>query len=275
MKKVDWLESGKTFGRWTIIRKHITEDHHREKRYWCRCVCGSEKVVHHYNLTLGKSKSCGCLSAELTSKRQATHGQTRDKKFSKLYNAWAGMRNRCRNVKGNRAKSYVLKGIRVCDEWDNSFEVFARDMGPHPGEGFSLDRIDNNKGYFKENCRWSTPSEQGYNTSSNVVVGGKKICDLANESGIKPSIIRSRLNAGWSLERALTEPPRISPGLRRKEIKQYAELTGFPESLILYRFKVGWSIDRILTQPMRIVEHGKHVFKHSKYNGDHNVSEAA
>lgn len=88
------------------------------------------------------------------------------RKDSKTYKSWSKMRERCNNPNTNRSKSYYEKGITYCKEWDD-YLVFLRDMGERPN-GTSLDRIDNNKGYYKENCRWATPKEQAINTSRNV-----------------------------------------------------------------------------------------------------------
>jgi len=85
---------------------------------------------------------------------------------SPTYKSWCKMRERCTNPKNNRAKSYFLKGITYDPRWD-SFLCFVEDMGERPANT-SLDRIDNSKGYFKENCRWATALEQSRNTSRNV-----------------------------------------------------------------------------------------------------------
>jgi hypothetical protein len=85
---------------------------------------------------------------------------------SPTYKSWCKMRERCNNPNTNRAKSYFLKGITYDPRWD-SFLCFVEDMGERP-ENTSLDRIDNSKGYFKENCRWATRIQQGRNTSRNV-----------------------------------------------------------------------------------------------------------
>lgn len=86
---------------------------------------------------------------------------------TKTYRSWAAMIRRCTSDKSNRYQYYMAKGIKVCDEW-RTFTNFLKDMGERP-EGKSLDRIDNSKGYYKENCKWSTPKEQSLNRTSNIL----------------------------------------------------------------------------------------------------------
>jgi hypothetical protein len=124
--------------------------------YLCRCM--NVKEIVDSNVRNGHTKSCGCLLSE-TSRlpKNITHG----KSYSSIYSRWRGMINRCTNPNNRKYPLYGGRGITVCDEW-MTFENFYRDMGD-PERGTSIDRIDNNKGYFKENCRWATIVEQNTN----------------------------------------------------------------------------------------------------------------
>ena len=122
-----------------------------------RCDCGTEKTVYLYDMQKGKVKSCGCLNQELRVERATTHGMTN----TKIHRTWKNIRSRCLNKDNPSFVDYGGRGISICKEWDD-FENFYRDMGEVP-KGKSIDRIDNSKGYSKENCRWATPQQQSLN----------------------------------------------------------------------------------------------------------------
>lgn len=127
------------------------------------------------------------------------------------YRIWCGIKKRCYNIKDRAYKNYGARGIVVCDEWKNSFEQFYKDMGPRPFAKYSIDRIDNNKGYGPNNCRWASVKEQNQNTRSNINVTfqGKTQCMAAwaDELGIRRQTLFSRIEAGWSVESAFTLKP--------------------------------------------------------------------
>jgi len=114
-----------------------------------KCLCGNEKEINIYNVRAGKTLSCGCYRNERVKEVHSNHTEDQDR----AHKIWLGMKGRC-FVKSNSAyKKYGAVGISCCDRWANSFANFWEDMGPPP-EGYTLDRVDNTKGYFKENCRW-------------------------------------------------------------------------------------------------------------------------
>jgi len=131
--------------------------------YWrCLCDCGKFVIVGSRHLRSGKTLSCGCLQKEITGQQFRTHGHTVGRKNSREFNAWTRMRQRCCNPNSTRFDAWGGRGITICDRW-RKFENFLEDMPPHPGKGFSLDRIDNNRNYESGNCRWATPKEQSNN----------------------------------------------------------------------------------------------------------------
>jgi hypothetical protein len=104
----------------------------------------------------------------------------------------------------------------VCEAWRKSFDSFVQDMAPRPGLKYSIERRDNNLGYSPENCFWATAKQQARNRRSNRVVvfrGVRRVLqEWAEITGLNHTTIAHRLDHGWSVERALTEPVRLSGG---------------------------------------------------------------
>jgi len=172
------------------------------------CDCGKQHKCQIGAVKNGSIKSCGCLNRELSSERSKTHGMSK----TLIYKTWNAMTERCLNKNHKDYKNYGGRGITVCEEWVGSFERFYSDMGDKPSKKHSIDRIDNEKGYSKENCRWATNAEQNRNMRSNInlTFNGKTQCltDWAIELGLKKTTLEGRLGkSGWSVEKALSTPP--------------------------------------------------------------------
>lgn len=197
---------GKRFGQLIIIKQ--SNNNKSNKIMWlCRCDCGNEKTICGGDLKNGRTKSCGCLLV--------THGLSNHN----LYPIWNQIIQRCTNVNDKYYSDYGGRGIKVCERW-RKFENFLEDMGERP-PGCQIDRINNNKGYYKENCHWTTSKQNNRNRRDNHLetYNSKTQCLAAweEETGIRQSIIRHRLKTGWSIEKALTTPVRkIKKGRKRK-----------------------------------------------------------
>lgn len=126
------------------------------------------------------------------------------------YKIWKGMRNRCYNPNNIKFANYGGRGITVCERWNN-FWNFYHDMGKRP-EGCSIDRIDVNKGYSPDNCRWATVEMQENNrTTTRFVTIGKEtksIKQWADVYGISNKTVRDRLYRGWDIIKSITTPAR-------------------------------------------------------------------
>lgn len=173
----------------------------------CQCDCGATKVLQASTFTWGGTVSCGCYARESTKARSTTHGLT----GTPLYSVWLGMIGRTTYASDPTYARYGGRGIRVCERW-RTFANFFADMSPTYEKGLSIDRIDNDGNYEPGNCRWATDREQQRNKGNNHVIEwrgeARVLADWVDVTGIHESTIRRRLERGWSVERALTAPPR-------------------------------------------------------------------
>ena len=164
---------GKKFNMLTIKKlSHIKDKY--DKYYLCSCECGNEKVIAYRSLKAEVTKSCGCLAIKTSTK----HGFSRHK----LYEVYVGMVERCINNEHKAYHRYGGRGITVCKEWAEdrgSFFTWAINNGYE--EGLSIDRIDNDKGYYPDNCRWTTRSEQNINKYYKKGKSGYKNIELINK----------------------------------------------------------------------------------------------
>jgi hypothetical protein len=185
-----------------------------------------------------------------------THGMSQ----TKAYLAWTGMKKRCLWKGYENSKDYSERGISICDRW-HKFEEFYLDMGDPP-QGLTLERIDNNKGYFLDNCKWATRQEQANNRRKGVVkvtAFGKtlNITEWSAQSGVKLTTLLARITKyGYSPEEA------IQGGLYEKRrlgkitlvvngktltLIQWAQETGIKIATIRSRLKRGWTPEKIIS----------------------------
>lgn len=130
----------------------------------CTCECGKEISVRGKDLKTGNTRSCGCYQADRFKERHTTHGGT----HTPLYVVWCAMKARCHRVTDKAYPRYGGRRIMVCQEWRDNFETFKSDMGKKPFSDSSIDRIDNDKGYSPDNCRWASPTVQRRNQRLSV-----------------------------------------------------------------------------------------------------------
>lgn len=198
---------GKRFGRLVVVGIHHLG--RNNMKYWlCQCDCGKTTVVRTNSLLTGNTKSCGCFRNECISRTHSTHGLC--KKNKRLYRCWDAMLSRCNNPKNKNYKNYGGRGITVYKEWYNPVIFYDWAMENGYRDDLTIDRIDNNKGYYPENCRWVTRLEQQHNLRSNIYVtlNGEKRC-LAEWGRIfkkNPNTLKKYfIQKGICLERAIQQ----------------------------------------------------------------------
>jgi len=174
------IKPGDKFNKWTVIDFAFTK---KNFPHWkCRCQCGKIRNVLSYNLLTNKSKSCGCLRQEQISIFR--------KRYPKIYSKWCNMAKR---------------KMGRCERW-TKFENFLMDMGI-PDDKLVLSKVDQNKEFCKENCKWVTRKTVSRNTPQNVFLqyGNRKKClsEWSEITGINFHTIYSRLSMGWNVGEAL------------------------------------------------------------------------
>lgn len=189
--------AGQTFGMLRVIGiGSKSSDKAKYVKWFCRCDCGTHKLVATHSLLSGNAKTCGCVPP------RKTHGQT----GTAEHRVWKAMLSRCGNPGQRSYPQYGGRGISVCDRW-RSFENFLADMGPRPTSEHQIDRIDNDGNYDPANCRWVTRQENCRNRRSNRLIecGGMSltIAEWSDRTGLPQYAIGQRLRRGWPVEEAL------------------------------------------------------------------------
>ena len=217
----------------------------------CECKCGSICIVSGGNLKSNHTQSCGCLHKERTLISVKTHGMTK----SHEYKTWAGMLSRCYNKNNTNYHNYGQRGITVCDEWIGSFELFFVDMGKKPNSNYSIERIENNKGYSPDNCKWATAYEQANNKRNNhlITINGveKNLTQWSLEFEIGTHIIYQRLKIGLTGDDLIKSHNGRGRHVTFKGITDnyvgWSKRTGLTEDTISQRIRRGWTIGKTLT----------------------------
>jgi len=220
MKAINLTDS--KFNKLSVIKQ--VENRNKQRKWMCLCECGNTCTATTAALRSGKKQSCGCLR-KATALNQAMklkkHGACSNGKVSSEWRSWYAMRCRCTKKYDVAHTSYAANGITVCERWLSSFENFLADMGPKPidGQRYSIDRIDNTRGYEPSNCRWATYSQQNNNKSSCIQIFAlgklQTVTQWARELGVCFGTVRAAC-AKYGEEAGIQEIKRRLEGLLGK-----------------------------------------------------------
>lgn len=205
----EWI--GKRYGN-LVIKDY------RDKHFICDCDCGNEKAVKPSFLFNGKVQTCG-LNCPIHKAKNPGKSKTR------LYRIWDGMRQRCNNPNKDKYDAYGGRGIKVCEEWNTNFYIFEKwALANGYRDDLTIDRIDGDKGYSPDNCRWATYQEQRDNAhdpyfykerpktkrfyGEKYEINGewKPLSEWCFLYDVSVPFVRYRMKQGMTLEAALTTP---------------------------------------------------------------------
>lgn len=267
---------GKRFGHLTVISFDHCEEDKNYQMYWlCKCDCGNEKVVDGHTLRKGQATTCGKCRGMWNGPRVTDE---------RLYNVYRAMKERCFSSASQSYKHYGERGITICKEWTDDYQVFKKwayengyDENAPYGE-LTIERVDVNGNYCPENCKWISIQDQTWNRRNTkyYTYNGltQNLKDWGKQYNINPEILRKRLYAGWDMEKALTEKitrsePRAhaeKKPLKQKESKwdqiiihdgisktseEWAKEYGHTKRAVNKRIRAGWPFEDAIFTPTR------------------------
>jgi hypothetical protein len=243
-------KTGKIFGSLVVI-SYAGKYKHGGAQWLCKCnVCGSEVICRAQKLGTSKTCSPKC-GVSISNTIRAVHGcASRTSPKQKLHRTWGSIKQRCNNLNNASYNSYGGRGIHIYPAWEKDFKAFYEYIGEPPNytERWSIERIDNSKGYEPNNIKWALPKEQASNKRTNIWIShdGKELTieQWADLLGISSTTIINRRKDGKSVEDVLK--PR-NPNYKQQipyegsmyTVKELSILTGVPYQTVWYRHSKG------------------------------------
>ena len=240
--------SGKKYSRLTAIEP-VRRLANRNIAWSFLCSCGNHCVKDGYSVRSGKTTSCPSCATERTRLALVKHGMTNTPEYS----AWSDIKTRCHNSNRPEYPRYGGRGIKVCDRWLESFDVFLADMGPRLSNQHSIDRINNNGNYEPGNCRWATNKEQVRNRRNTVKItidgNCKSLAEWCEEYNCSLAAARYRRKKGLTGEAIfLSQVKTISFNGIVDTFSGWSKRTGIKPNTISMRVnKYNWPIGKALT----------------------------
>lgn len=249
--------TNQVFGDLKVIKR--AEDRCGRTRWLCKCSCGKIVERYAYDLKHGNTTSCGCKKKKKISKSETIHGMSK----TKFYKTFHGMKQRCYNLKNKRYKNYGGRGIIV--EWKN-FSEFYHDMYDsylehvkiYGEKNTTIDRIDVNKNYSKENCRWATWEEQALNTTRNIKITYHNkeytVEEISKMTNLSSKCIYERLSLGWDIERIFKKEKKKASTSKEilityqgetHNLTEWSKIMNMSVGKISYRYHLGWDAEKI------------------------------
>lgn len=203
--------SGNVYDKLTVL-SYSHSNKYNQSMWLCKCDCGNTTVARSHSLTSGRLHSCGCYNVESHTKHNASE--------TKEYYTWNRLKDRCLNTNNKDYVNYGGRGITIDQSWIDSFECFLQDVGKAPSEYYSLDRINNNKGYTKDNVRWATSTIQNNNKRNTKVITymnkTKTLSEWAKELNVPRHRLYQRIyKYGWSISEAFSLPADLGNKYKR------------------------------------------------------------
>jgi hypothetical protein len=196
---------GRQFGYLLVKCEVQKKGGNKSPRWYCTCICGGSTTTTTNQLVTGGTVSCGCFQKEKAATQFKEHGLS----GKPLYNRWRWMMQRCYNQNNRSYVHYGARGIRVCTRWHNPVTFYEDNIDSFQKE-LELERIDNERGYSPENCKWVTRKDQCNNTRRNrqFTFGDEtqNLAQWANKLSVKDRTLRSRIRLGWNIEDVLLTP---------------------------------------------------------------------
>jgi len=199
---------GRKFSRLTALK---FSSKIKGKAYWeFRCECGTKKIIQIYPVVRGKVKSCGCLHMEMCKSgvNRLKHGDARKGMVVRLHKIWRKMIGRCYCKTDKAYPSYGKRGIDICKEWKENYVNFKEwALNNGYSDKLTIDRINNNKGYSPDNCKFSTRKQQARNRRNTRLLTykgeTKSLVEWSEIIGISQYALRARIDRlEWPYEKA-------------------------------------------------------------------------